>query len=177
MSVSGRTGAIERVHLAGNQARPGLKVLSSNVTVANTTITDHDIGIHFGLGASLTVSNSNVWGNTTNWVGYPDPTGTNGNIAVDPEFLDTTASDPVDWDLHLALTSPLVDAGDPTLLDPDGSPSDIGAFGGPDADLWDLDGDGYPSWWQPGPYNYATYPGLGLDCDDLDIDVVPGDGC
>ena len=60
---------------------------------------------------------------------------------------------------------------------PSGSPSDIGAYGGPGADRWDLDGDGYPSWWQPGPYDFSTYPGLGWDCDDLDAGIYPGNGC
>ena len=36
-------------------------------------------------------------------------------------------------DLHLVPGSPLVDAGDPGLLDPDGSRSDIGVHGGPAA--------------------------------------------
>ena len=51
------------------------------------------------------------------------------------------------------------------------------ADGGPNAGSWDLDGDGYPEWWQPGPYDYATYPALGWDCDDSDPDVYPGSGC
>lgn len=39
-------------------------------------------------------------------------------------------------DLHLAEGSPCIDAGSPAVQDPDGSPSDIGAFGGPNAP-WD----------------------------------------
>ncbi|MBC8424246.1 hypothetical protein H8E07_09000 [bacterium] len=50
-------------------------------------------------------------------------------------------------------------------------------YGGPAADQWDLDGDGYPLWWQPGPYDFATHPALGRDCDDLDASVYPGSGC
>ena len=73
--------------------------------------------------------------------------------------------------------SPLIDAGDPTLLDPDGSPSDIGAYGGPGAATWDLDWDGYYEWWQPGEYDFGTYPGQGWDCDDGDPGVYPGNGC
>ncbi|RME53032.1 MAG: hypothetical protein D6795_05965, partial [Deltaproteobacteria bacterium] len=62
------------------------------------------------------------------------PTGTNGNISVDPRFVDTTGDDPLAWDLHLSSDSPLIDAGDPGILDPDGSRSDIGAYGGPEGD-------------------------------------------
>ncbi len=35
------------------------------------------------------------------------------------------------WDFHLQMFSPLIDAGDPNILDIDGSRSDIGLFGGP----------------------------------------------
>ena len=49
--------------------------------------------------------------------------------------------------------------------------------GGPNADLWDLDGDVYPLWWMPGPYDASTYPAAGWDCDDSDADVYPGSGC
>ena len=52
-------------------------------------------------------------------------------------------------DLHLAEGSPCIDAGHPDLLDADGSPSDIGAFGGPDSeapvDTGDTGGDSGPS--------------------------------
>ena len=125
-----------------------------------------------------TISYCNAFANTPDdYADFTDPTGTNGNISVDPLHLDTTSSDPLEWNLHLDPASPLVDAGDPSVLDPDGSPSDIGAFGGPGADDFDLDWDGYPMWWQPGPYDYATYPALGWDCDDLDPHVYPGNGC
>ncbi|TAK12891.1 MAG: right-handed parallel beta-helix repeat-containing protein [Anaerolineae bacterium] len=40
-------------------------------------------------------------------------------------------------DFHLSEGSPAIDAGAPDLLDPDGSPSDLGAYGGPDAAGWD----------------------------------------
>jgi len=54
---------------------------------------------------------------------------------------------------------------------------DIGVYGGGAAAIWDLDRDGYPLWWQPGPYDATTYPGEGRDCDDMDPEVYPGSGC
>ncbi len=124
------------------------------------------------------------WHNSVYWDNTPDetqdfdfPEGIDGNAFVDPVFLDISAADPLEWDLHLDPTSPLIDAGDPTVLDPDGSPSDIGAYGGPAAGGWDLDFDGFFEWWQPGPYDPATYPALGWDCDDGDETVYPGSGC
>ena len=68
-----------------------------------------------------------------NW--HTDITGTAGNVDVDPAFVNyssTTAVPP--WDFTLSPTSPLLDAGDPTESDPDGSVIQLGAFGGPDGD-------------------------------------------
>lgn len=60
-------------------------------------------------------------------------------------------------DGRLSWLSPLRDAGDPSLVDPDGSPSDIGAWGGALAADEDLDGDGF---------SYFA------DCDDSDPDLA-----
>ncbi len=135
-------------------------------------------GAVYGYNSYLYVSFSNVWLNVPDaYSGMVDPTGVDGNIAVDPQLLDTSSPDPEDWDLHLASSSPLIDAGDVARVDPDASRSDIGAYGGFNASRWDLDSDGYPEWWQPGPYDPGTYPGLGWDCDDQDATVFPGSGC
>ena len=82
-----------------------------------------------------------------------------------------------EWDLHLSPTSPLIDAGTGAALDPDGSLPDIGLYGGPEADSWDLDDDGAPLWWMPGPYDSSAYPALGYDCDDTDPSLGPNSGC
>lgn len=51
----------------------------------------------------------------------------NGSLNnVNPQFQNENASD-----FHLQPSSPAKDAGDPEILDPDGSRSDIGAYGGP----------------------------------------------
>ena len=195
LALSGGTHTFDRAVIHGNTAsqRGGGVYAAGNATptFTRTTITGNT-GTHewanYGGGVSVTntatptFSWSNVYGNTifsgeSNFYDMPDPTGLDGNVSFEPQHLHTSATDPLFWDLHLSATSPLIDAGDPSILDPDGSPSDIGAYGGPNADQWDLDGDGYPSWWQPGPYDYSTYPALGWDCDDLDSNVYPGNGC
>jgi len=79
------------------------------------------------------------------------------------------------WNLHLTDTSLLIGAGDPVQLNPDGSTSDIGAYGGGEADLWDLDWDGFDEYWLPGVYDAA--PSTGMDCDDRAGSVYPGHGC
>ena len=40
------------------------------------------------------------------------------------------------WDYHLQAYSPAIDKGDPTILDPDGSRSDIGMYGGPFGEIY-----------------------------------------
>jgi hypothetical protein len=63
-----------------------------------------------------------------------DPVGADGNVEVDPLYTDTSPADGRDWDLHLAAGSSCIDAGDPALLDVDGTTSDIGAYGGAGGD-------------------------------------------
>jgi hypothetical protein len=99
------------------------------------------------------------------------------DLAVEPGLLDVSGADPWDWDVHLATTSPLQDAGPDDEADPDLGPADLGPFGGPGGGLWDLDGDGYPAWWHPGPYDPEGDPFDGWDCDDHDAGVHPGAGC
>ena len=62
-------------------------------------------------------------------------------------------------DLWPSSISPLIDGGDPALLDVDGSTADIGISGGAWGVPGDFDGDGYPQ---------------GVDCDDLDPAVNSG---
>jgi hypothetical protein len=89
----------------------------------------------------------------------------------EPAFVLVDWGSPLDWDLHLTSASSLVGSGEEGITDPDGSRSDIGAYGGPGADEWDIDGDGCFEWWQP-----DCCPGAPWDCDDLDP-LVPGEGC
>jgi len=49
-----------------------------------------------------------------------------------PKFVDYNNND-----FHLSSNSPCKDAGDPNVFDPDGSRSDLGAYGGPEACLLD----------------------------------------
>jgi hypothetical protein len=103
------------------------------------------------------------------WANDEDRAG-GGGLGVSPVTSDPRLADFVEDGLcgdllYLLDGSPLIDAGDPALFDPapDGSRSDIGVYGGPDADLsllTDSDGDGFS-------------PADG-DCDDGDDLVYPG---
>ena len=58
--------------------------------------------------------------------------GVDGNLLADPGFVEWSADgDCSNDDLRLASGSAFRDAGDTQILDPDGSRSDIGAYGGP----------------------------------------------
>jgi len=172
------------VVVAGNEAAgKGGAVWADNggfqctncIVANNVAATGGGLATDYGLAGVVT---TNVFGNhPDDYSGAADRTGILGNVSVDPLFLDTDSLDPADWDLHLATDSPMIDAADPTLPDPDGSPPDLGAYGGTHADSWDLDWDGYPEWWMPGEYDPVAYPDLGWDCDDRDGEVHPGGGC
>lgn len=58
--------------------------------------------------------------------------GVDGNAAFDPSFAGAR-------DFALAPGSPAIDAGDPAILDRDGTRSDLGHLGGPDAERMSLD--------------------------------------
>lgn len=138
-----------------------------NVIVERNTTVDTGGGVYVWSGTP-TFRYCDIYGNTPDDTdGFTDPTGADGNVSVDPEFADDL--------LHLGVASALLDAGDPSLLDPDESISDIGLFGGPSAGDRDLDGDGWPVWWLPGEWDAAT--SASFDCDDADAGVYPGAGC
>jgi hypothetical protein len=56
---------------------------------------------------------------------------------TDPDFVDDDAPG---FDFHLLYTSPAINTGNDEVFDPDESRSDIGAFGGPLADDFSIDG-------------------------------------
>lgn len=178
-------GRFSNVVVAGNTADllgSGIWVFQANAELTNVAVVSNAAadggGVMVEYDSPTTVEHSLLWHNTPMDIsGFPDPVGFMGNISVDPEFLATPPADPESWDLHIAEWSPAHDTGSDDLQDPDGSPSDMGAYGGPGGAEWDLDMDGFPAWWQPGPYDHATYPALGWDCDDLDATVQPGHGC
>lgn len=68
--------------------------------------------------------------------GVTTPSAADANLFVDPLYTDTSATNAWDWDLSLAAGSPAIDAGDPAVLDADGSRADIGSRGGPGGSGW-----------------------------------------
>ena len=133
----------------------------------------------------MQVSYSNLYGNIPekNFVGDNTIETLNGNLSADPIYvnsgsnavlLNTTSSGSTSLtDVRLSSSSPLIDSGDNAILDPDNTVSDVGAWGGPNADNWDLDGDGFAAKWEGDTYVPSLDIALGWDCDDSDARVYP----
>ncbi|MBZ0184485.1 MAG: hypothetical protein K8F60_18650, partial [Melioribacteraceae bacterium] len=92
-----------------------------NNIISNNNVSYAKEGI--GRIGTAKISYNNAWQNEVNYPNFiPDST----NLSVDPMFVNEDS-----LDFRLQMFSPLIDAGDPEILDKDGSRSDIGLFGGP----------------------------------------------
>jgi hypothetical protein len=109
--------------ICGNWAK-GIDGAGSEIR--NNNIENTEIGLRYDVGSGVpqpVYQYNNMWDNDENFQNLsPDTT----NIFVDPMFVNKD-----NMDFHLQMYSPLIDAGDPNILDKDGSRSDIGLFGGP----------------------------------------------
>jgi len=136
----GGDGKFSNVTFMGNKGDVGgistwgVQVDLVNVIFANGVSTSFGSAVYVepSYPAVVNFDHCDFWNNNNAEVyGLPSPLGQNGNIAANPEFIDVTSSQSVNWDLHLAPSSPLRNAGTNALTNPDGSVSDIGAYGGP----------------------------------------------
>ena len=99
-----------------------------NNILKNNVITGAETGIEkWFLYDPPIVKYNNLWNNTVNYSGFTADT---TNISVNPMVVndDSIQGEP---DFHLQMFSPLIDRGDPDILDVDGTRSDIGLYGGP----------------------------------------------
>lgn len=165
--VNGGDWLIRNNHFLGADAGPdGAAIFAArsglSVEVRNSLFLDGT-----GAGLGLKSLDLTAWEAAYNWFAGNDSP---ADVTLDAtNDVSNTAPLLVDWSADgictnnvlwpVPFVSPLLDAGDPDLDDPDGTRSDIGAFGGPDADAslyGDADGDGLGFFW---------------DCDDADPGV------
>ncbi len=131
-------------------------------TIVNTIVAFNSSGID-GPGASggVTLSHNCVYGNAAyDYSGLADPTGTDGNINVDPGLAGAGYGN-----LHLQPGSPCVDAGDnggvqPDWVDMDGQPRQMGAA----VDIGADEADG--TTWPAGPNVIVRVSPAGDDAND-----------
>jgi len=91
--------------------------------IKNNVIINSPKGIVAEAGHTPLIQYNNVWNVDQKYAGFtPDST----NLSVNPMMVNEGKSD-----FHLQMFSPLIDKGDPNILDKNGSRSDIGLFGGP----------------------------------------------
>ena len=142
------------------------------LTGGDSTLINNLIGWTVGGDGMLTTgmngtSNYNAWYQNTGDHLSPGSRAIGGNSLQSPGLTDpllvayTANGDCADDNAALQGLSPLVDVGDPNVLynDTDGTRSDIGAYGGPEAPTIDIDNDGFDDT---------------VDCDDNDPLVFPG---
>ena len=128
---------------------------------------------------SVAASYNLYWNNDIDVTGQAADT----PIDLDPGFSDKSLNS-CETSYRPRPGSPLTDAGDPKVLDDDGTRSDLGAYGGPGASLvYDLDGDGVIDG-DCAPFDASRTTGIdeivgdGIDqdCDGLDLCYVDADG-
>jgi predicted outer membrane repeat protein len=175
VSASDTALVLNNTFLGSRSTGPGGAILlaSSGADVRNNLFAYGADGVALvsqGGGSSLSQS-YNAWFSNTDGDLTGGTPGT-GSLTVDPQILAFTADNNCDNDDgHLSQTSPLIDAGDPSILDPDSSRSDIGAFGGDGADptlFTDGDGDGFVGVYDCDDDDATVYPGGVEVCDDKD---------
>ena len=197
----GSDSTITNCTILGNSAGEGGGIFcraNSYPTITNCTISGNSADEGGGLGcwgSDPTFTNCIIWGDSapscpeiyTTFGGIPLFTysdiqggwGGEGNIAADPLFVGGGGH-------YLADGSPCIDAGkpDPSYNDVCFPPSmgtehnDMGAYGGPKACDFDLDGDGVHEGEDCDDSDFSTYPGAVEICDGKDNDcdgLIPAD--
>lgn len=104
-----------------------------NISITNSIFFNNSgTAIVNEVGASITSSYNIFWNNSGGkYGGNSEITIGDGNLSQDPLFIDVNSN------YHLSENSPCINAGKPGLpfLDPDGTRNDMGAYGGPYANM------------------------------------------
>lgn len=178
LRLDGGTWTIENNAFLDNAGTSAINARTSTYAFRNNLFHANGSTFDIEFAASPTVTAISY-----NWFGGAAVARISG-ISLSDNTNDTSGDDPVlaAWSdngncdddlLYPAFDSPLIDAGAPTILDPDQSRSDIGAYGGPDAEPsvhLDGDGDGTSFVKDCNDGNAAMYTGNTEICDTYDND-------
>jgi hypothetical protein len=128
--VGGARAELRNGTLVGNVASTGAGCLANGAGAAldvhNTIVSGHaGAALDTRGGGSIALRYALLWNGDGDSTAAPGVVLQDGTLSADPAFLDAAAGD-----YALTPMSPARDAGDPAVLDPDGSRSDIGATGG-----------------------------------------------
>jgi parallel beta-helix repeat protein len=100
--------------VVGNAASAGggIYLSASSATITNTIVAFNSSGVCKAGSGTLTLRNNCVFGGGAyDYSGLADPTGTNGNIRVDPKM-----AGPAYGNVHIQPDSPCVDSGDDSVV-------------------------------------------------------------
>ena len=176
----GANGWIGFVDLVGNTAWNGAGLYVEDGAGANVfamgtayNISEDEGGGWYLEGVGVAPSYVNFWENSPDDVGAgATPTATEHYaFFVEPFAVDGAVSG-WDFELHLSEDSALIDAAE-SWQDPDDSTANLSSFGGANGGAWDLDGDGFSSWWRAGTCEPEAIVDSGLECNDYDAGDVP----
>lgn len=167
LQIGGPTGDVVNEHFVGNRASEGGAVYHvwGTTDVVNTLFAANvaDLALT-GSGGGPSVSYSLFF---FNFAAHTDANVGAGVVYdTDPMLLAPVPGVCDRAALAPAVGSPLIDAGDPSIIDPDTTRSDIGAFLSPA----DADGDGSPLPDDCDDANPAVFPGAVETCDGVDED-------
>jgi len=116
-------GIISNNFIIGSSSESGFHMLRGSNRIVNNNIMRSQKGYEYELADTIKFYYNNIWDVDVPYTGFtPDST----NLTADPMLVSEDSSD-----FRLQMFSLLIDRGDPSILDPDGSRSDIGAYGGP----------------------------------------------
>jgi hypothetical protein len=149
--------------IAGNSAATcgGIYCSNSSPTITNTIVAFNSSGIRVYNGGSPALANNCFYGNELyDYSGLTDPTGTAGNVSVDPLLADGAYGN-----IHLQPGSPCIDAGNdaavqPGWLDMDRQARTMGLH----VDIGADEADG--TTWPAGPYVIVRVSPAGSDAND-----------
>jgi parallel beta-helix repeat protein len=117
---------LDNNYLSGKYLLDGL-LIDGYDKVRNNVVVNAETGVGRNGTENPIFKHNNLWNNSINYANFtPDTT----NLSVNPMVVNDDSTQG-ELDFHLQKYSPLIDGGDPTILDRDGSRSDIGLYGGP----------------------------------------------